>query len=94
MAAWSWWSEAEHYCWVVICKNRKFHDHQNISSGHKIPLAETDALASPPVLDLRFRVRCDECGEEYLYHPAELVRFQMVLGREFKPHPLFADPSR
>jgi hypothetical protein len=94
MAAWSSWSEAEHYCRVVICKNRKFHDHQNISSGHKIPLAETDALASPPVLDLRFRVRCDECGEEYFYHPADLVRFQMVLGREFQPHPLFADASR
>jgi len=31
------------YCWVVVCKNIKFHKHENMMFGHKIPLAETDA---------------------------------------------------
>ena len=89
MAAWSPWSEAEQYCWAVICKNHRFHDHQNVYSGHKIPLGPTDELAPPPALDSRLAVRCDECGEEYFYDPADLVRFQMWLEPDFKPHPLF-----
>jgi len=36
MASSSPWDNAENYYWVVICKNRKFHDHQNVFSGHKI----------------------------------------------------------
>jgi len=89
MASWSSWDEPERYCWVVICKNRKFHKQQNLFSGHKIPLGETDAFAPPPSLDFRLSVRCDECGKESLYDPAELVRFQMDLVADFKPHPLF-----
>ena len=89
MAAWSPWSQEETYLWVVICKNRKFHNHQNLFSGHKIPLGETDAFAPPPDIESRLMVRCDECGEEYVYDPADLVRFQMPVGADFKPHPLF-----
>jgi hypothetical protein len=74
---------------VVICKNHKFHKQQNLFSGHKIPLGETDAFAPPPTLDVRLSVRCDECGQESLYDPEELVRFQMELAADFKPHPLF-----
>jgi hypothetical protein len=90
MATWTSWGDDEPYCWVVICKNRKFHRHQNLFSGHKIFLGETDQFAPPPALDFRLTVRCDECGEEYTYDPAELVRHQMNLGANFKPHPLFA----
>jgi hypothetical protein len=90
MAAWSPWSEEEPYLWAVICKNRKFHSHQNLFSGHKIPLGETDAFSPPPAIDFRLTVRCDECGEEQLYDPAELVRVQMPIAADFKPHPLFA----
>ena len=89
MAAWSPWGGVEQYCWAVICKNHRFHDHQNVYSGHKIPLGPTDELAPPPALDSRLAVRCDECGEEYFYDPADLVRFQMWLEPDFKPHPLF-----
>jgi hypothetical protein len=89
MASWSPWGEPERYCWVVICKNHKFHKQQNLFSGHKIPLGETDAFAPPPTLDFRLSVRCDECGQESLYDPEELVRFQMELAADFKPHPLF-----
>lgn len=89
MSAWSSWGEADPYYWVVICKNHKFHEHQNIYSGHKIPLAETDAFAPPPQLDASLTVRCDECGEEHSYDAADLVRFRMPLTADFRPHPLF-----
>jgi hypothetical protein len=90
MASWSSWDNSENYCWVVICKNRKFHNPQNFFSGHKIPLGETDAFSPPPAVDFRLTVKCDECGEEDTYEPADVVRFQMELASDFKPHPLFA----
>jgi hypothetical protein len=80
--------EQESYYWVVICKNRKFHDQQNIYSGHKIALAEADEFTPPPKINA-FTVRCDECGAEQMYDPADLVRFQMPIPTDFKPHPLF-----
>jgi hypothetical protein len=89
MAAWSPWSEEEPYLWVVVCKNHKFHEHQNLFSGHKIPLGETDAFEPPPVIEFRLTVQCDECGEENLNDPADVVRFQMPVAPGFKPHPLF-----
>lgn len=89
MAAWSPWSDQEAYLWVVICKNNKFHNHQNLFSGHKIPLGETDAFTPPPEIEVRLTVRCDECGEEYVYDPADVVRFQMPVAEDFKPHPMF-----
>jgi hypothetical protein len=90
MSAWSTWDdEASQYVWAVICKNHKVHDRQNIYSGHKIPLGETDEFAPPPTLDFRITVKCDECGAEYEYDPKDLVRLQMELASDFKPHPLF-----
>lgn len=88
MSAWSTWGEVEPYCWVVVCKNRKFHNQQNIYSGHKIPLSETDEFASPPDVGF-FTVRCDECGSEQSYRPEDLMRFKMTLPPDFKTHPLF-----
>jgi hypothetical protein len=88
VSAWSSWAETDPYCWVVICKNRKFHSHQNIYSGHKIPLGETDEFTPPPNLDT-FTVPCDECRAEHSYDGADLMRFQMPLAADFKPHPLF-----
>jgi hypothetical protein len=82
--------ELEAYYWVVICKNRKFHEQQNIYSGHKIALCETDEFTPPPQIE-PFTVRCDECGESQSYDASDLVRFQMPLVPNFKPHPLFAD---
>lgn len=90
MASWNAWGDDDLYCWVVICKNHKFHRHQNLFSGHKIPLGQTDAFAPPPQIDFRIAIRCDECDEEYEYEAAELVRLQMPLDPDFKPHPLFA----
>jgi hypothetical protein len=90
MATWNTWGEEEPYCWAVICKNRAFHRHENLFSGHKIPLGETDEFTPPPAIDFRLMVRCDDCGHEYEYDPAELVRLQMNFGPDFKPHPLFA----
>ena len=82
--------EQEPYYWVVICKNRKFHDQQNIYSGHKIALCETDEFTPPPQVQ-SFTVRCDECGAEQSYEAADLVRFQMPPHADCKPHPLFVD---
>ena len=73
----------------MICKNRKFHDQQNIYSGHKIALCETDEFTPPPQIE-PFTVKCDECGVEQSYEATDLVRFQMRPVPDFKPHPLFA----
>jgi hypothetical protein len=89
MATSNTWDEEESYYWVVICKNHHFHHHENLFSGHKILLGETDAFEPPPEIDTRLMVRCDDCGHEYAYDPAELVRLQMTFGPDFKPHPLF-----
>jgi len=85
----NFWDGPEQYMWVVICKNHKFHKQQNLYSGHKIPLGETDAFETPPELGDRLRVRCDACGEENVYHPADLMRIKMELAPSFKPHPGF-----
>jgi hypothetical protein len=77
------------YCWVVICKNVKSHRHANLMYGHKIPLGETDAFASPPEVTGSFTVRCDDCGKEYSYGSDDVLRFEMALPAEFAPHPLF-----
>jgi len=36
--------ENSSYCWVVVCKNAKAHNSENMMFGHKIPLAETDSF--------------------------------------------------
>src|SRR5260370_11544852 len=81
--------EDNNYCWVVICKNNWFHGRKNLFFKHKIPLAETDAYASPPVLNDKFTVRCDECHKEYLYKSSEVLRHDQELPVSFTPHPLF-----
>lgn len=83
--------EDSRYFWVVLCKNRWFHLRQNLFFRHRIPLAETDAITPRPVVDCRFRVRCDECGKEYLYKPSEVFRFEQEPPESFTPHPLFRD---
>jgi hypothetical protein len=81
--------EDNNYCWVVLCKNNWFHNRQNLFSKHRIPLAETDAYASPPALKDSFTVRCDECHKEYLYKPSDVLRYDQELPASFVPHPLF-----
>jgi hypothetical protein len=88
MGAWSPW-ESANYCWVVICKNKRFHQHTNVMFGHKIPLGETDAVSPPPALTGAFSARCDECGEEHEYKPDEVLRAELELPASFTPHPLF-----
>lgn len=89
MASWDSWNQSSQYCWVVICKNKKFHRHDNLFFGHKIPLGETDALESPPLVGGEFSVCCDECGKEYFYQSKQLLRTQLELPVAFTPHPLF-----
>ncbi len=83
------WPDLE-YCWVVICKNQAFHHRQNLFFGHKIPLGRTDAFATLPALTDRIKVRCDDCGKEYSYQPAEVLRADLELPESFVPHPLFS----
>jgi hypothetical protein len=89
MGTWSPWEDAN-YCWVVICKNKKFHRHTNLLYGHKIPLGETDAISPVPALSSAFVARCDECDEERSYEPEEVLRVEMNLPEGFTPHPLFS----
>jgi hypothetical protein len=44
---------------------------------------------SLPPLKGGFSVRCDECGEEHIYHPREVRRCEQKLPESFAPHPLF-----
>jgi len=78
------------YCWVVICKNKRFRRHTNLISGHKIPLGETDAVSPAPALVGAFVVRCDDCGAERSYEPEAVLRIELNLPGSFAPHPLFA----
>ena len=83
-------AEQEPYYWVVICKNHKFHEQQNIYSGHKIALGETDEFTPPPRIE-SFTAQCDECGIAQSYQSADLMRFQMPAIPDFRAHPLFVD---
>jgi serine/threonine protein kinase len=84
------WVDAS-YCWVVVCKNNWFHRRPNIFNVHRIPLGETDAVLPRPALDKRLAIRCDECGKEYNYNPADVLRSEMEVPRLFVPHALFRD---
>jgi hypothetical protein len=81
--------EDSNYCWVVLCKNHWFHLRQNLFASHRIPLGETDAVAALPPIKERFRVRCDECGTQYLYRLSDVRRYEQELPESFAPHPLF-----
>src|SRR5438132_501874 len=88
--------EDNSYFWVVLCRNHWFHARKNLFFRHKILLAETDAFASRPPVNRPFKVRCDECGKEYVYKPTEVLRVEHEPAESFTPHPLFrdeADPS-
>lgn len=80
MGAWSLWENAN-YCWVVICKNKRFHRQTNLLNGHKIPLSETDVVSPAPALKGTFVARCDECGEERSYEPEEVLRVEAKPAR-------------
>ncbi len=77
------------YFWVVLCKNHRFHHKGNTSYSHQIALGETDAYSPLPMLMERVTVRCDNCGEEYSYNPAEILRNVIQIPNSFVPHPLF-----
>ncbi len=83
--------EDSRYFWVVLCKNHWFHLWKNLYFRHRIPLGETDAITPRPPIDCRFRVRCDECGKEYVYKPSEVRRSGHEPTELFTPHPLFRD---
>jgi len=82
------WDTSE-YCWVVICKNHKFHHQKNHLFGHRIPLGVTDAFTPRPALTGPLVIRCDECGAEHSYEPAEVMRYEEVFPDSLTPHPLF-----
>ena len=90
MNSWSTWDNPS-YCWIVICKNKRFHHQDNTMFGHRIPLGETDAFSPPPSIGDVFQVRCDKCGEEYSYKPEEILRVEETLPESFTPHLLFKD---
>jgi hypothetical protein len=76
------------YFWVVVCKNCRFHQKENIGYEHKV-LLEADAFSSLPMLPDKIDVRCDSCGEEYSYKLKEVMRDEVQVPEVFVPHPLF-----
>ena len=46
MNSWSTWDNPS-YCWIVICKNQRFHRRENTMFGHRVPVGETDAFSPP-----------------------------------------------
>ena len=83
--------EDKQYFWVVICKNRHFHEHQTNWLEHKILLGETDAYSDMPITQPRIRVTCDACGKEYEYSRKEILRFESDPVTNFVEHPLFRE---
>ncbi len=73
--------ENSRYCWVVLCKNHWFHVRRNILFRHRIALGETDAVTPRPAIDAHFRVRCDECGKEYILYFAVKAPTPLRLSR-------------
>ena len=86
------WDEKQ-YFWVVICKNRSFHEHQSFWGGHKIFLGETDSYSDLPRVPATIRVRCDACGKEYEYGQKEILRFESDPVATFEEHPLFRESA-
>lgn len=89
MSALSQWDGPSDYIWVVICKNDEFHIKNNSFSGYKIALGETDAFENPPEIGDGLKVRCDACGQENTYVADDVMRLQMQVAANFKPHPRF-----
>lgn len=86
--------ENNRYYWVVLCKNRVFHIRKSLSLNYRerIPLGETDAVTPCPVVNCSFNVRCDECGREYMYNAAEVLKFELDPAPEsFTRHSLFRE---
>ena len=79
------------YCWVVVCKNHWFHRRRNPFNVHRIPLGETDAVATRPTIGGPFRARCDECRKEFIFEPSEVLRWEMEPPESFVPHALFRE---
>ena len=77
------------YIWIVLCKNRRFHHKDNTGYEHRIPLGQTDAFSSPPLLPDMIEVRCDSCGKAYSYKRIEILRGEVQVPESFVPHPLF-----
>jgi hypothetical protein len=90
MSSWSPWEDAN-YCWVVVCKNKRFHRHAGAAFGYKIPLGETDAVSEKPDLSAPFLVHCPDCGEQYSYGADEVLKVESGVLESFAPHPLFRD---
>jgi hypothetical protein len=86
------WEDSS-YFWLVLCKNHWFHARKNFFFRHQILLAETDAFASRPPVNRPFKVRCDECGKEYVYKVTEVLRVEHEPPESFTPHPLFRDEA-
>jgi hypothetical protein len=84
------WGDKQYY-WVVICKNRSFHKHQNFWAGYKIFLGETDSFSDLPIIVPRIVVRCDACGKEYEYSQKEILKFESDPVNSFVEHPLFRE---
>jgi len=82
------WDDKE-YFWVVMCKNKHFHEHQNIWFGHRILLGETDSYSPLPVSEPRISVTCDVCGKEYEYKLSEILKYESEQPTSFAEHPLF-----
>ena len=86
------WEDSS-YFWLVLCKNHWFHARKNFFFRHQILLAETDAFASRPPVGRPFKVRCDECGKEYVYKVTEVLRVEHEPPESFTPQPLFRDEA-
>jgi len=81
------------YFWVVLCKNRRVHNRDNLFSCHCIPLGETDSVSPAPQVNGGLTVSCDECGKEYTYKAKDLMRAELECPESFIPHPLFREPA-
>ncbi len=84
------WDTSE-YCWVVICKNHKFHHQKNQLYGHRIPLGVTDAFTPRPALS-RLKLGAQILGSKpraaFLARHSLIARFPTTTYNfRFRPAP-------
>jgi hypothetical protein len=74
----------------MLWRDRILH-HGSSRAGSLNNHHKADAVTSRPPIHGPFRVRCDMCGEEYVYKPSEVLKIERQLSEGFVPHPLFCD---
>jgi hypothetical protein len=77
------------YAWAVVCKDKRFHRHQNLYFGRKIALGETDAFSSPPPCRDPLPYAVIGAERSIPTSPKSCLRIELDFPKGLKPHFFF-----